>query len=101
MAKLTRLAFIALVAALLGNGTPMVRATDAIRPNIVFILADDLGKEWISCYGAEDVATPHIDALARDGIRFENAWSMPQCTPTRSDTPDGAVSLSSRLDKPL
>lgn len=34
------------------------------QPNILFILLDDLGKEWISCYGAEDIKTPNIDALA-------------------------------------
>ena len=53
------------------------------KPNIVFILLDDLGKEWISCYGAMDIKTPHIDALAEGGTRFENAYCMPQCTPTR------------------
>ena len=53
------------------------------RPNILFIMVDDLGKEWISCYGAEDIQTPHIDQLATNGIRFTNAYSMPQCTPTR------------------
>ena len=53
------------------------------RPNIVLIMADDLGKEWISCYGAEGIETPNIDRLARDGIRFDNAYSMPQCTPSR------------------
>lgn len=53
------------------------------RPNILFILADDLGKEWISAYGAEDIATPNIDQLAKQGILFNNAWSHPQCTPSR------------------
>ena len=53
------------------------------KPNILFIMADDLGPEWISCYGAEDIVTPHIDALAAGGMRFENAYSMPKCTPTR------------------
>ncbi len=55
----------------------------ASRPNIVFIMVDDLGKEWISCYGAEGIQTPNLDALAQGGMRFENAWCMPQCTPTR------------------
>lgn len=53
------------------------------RPNILFILVDDLGKEWVSCYGAEEIETPRIDALAASGVRFTNAYSMPQCTPTR------------------
>ena len=53
------------------------------KPNILFILIDDLGKEWISFHGAELVKTPHIDELARTGMVFENAYSMPQCTPSR------------------
>jgi len=54
------------------------------KPNILFILVDDLGKEWISCYGAEDIKTSNIDALAESGMKFDNAWSMPQCTPSRA-----------------
>lgn len=53
------------------------------KPNIVFIMVDDLGKEWISTYGAEGIQTPNIDKLAVDGMKFENAYCMPQCTPTR------------------
>jgi len=53
------------------------------QPNILFILVDDLGKEWISCYGAEGIKTPAIDKLATMGMEFNNAWCMPQCTPTR------------------
>lgn len=55
----------------------------AQRPNIVFILVDDLGKEWVSAYGAEDISTPNIDALAASGLLFHNAYAMPQCTPSR------------------
>ena len=54
-----------------------------MKPNILLILIDDLGKEWISCYGAEDISTPNIDALATGGMLFHNAYSMPQCTPSR------------------
>ncbi len=57
--------------------------SESQRPNILFILADDLGKEWISAYGAEDISTPNIDELANQGIRFDNVWSDPQCTPSR------------------
>lgn len=53
------------------------------RPNFLFILADDLGKEWLSCYGSETHQTPHIDRLAGSGMRFNNVWAMPLCTPTR------------------
>ena len=51
------------------------------KPNILFIMVDDLGKDWISCYGAEDITTPNIDALANGGMKFHNAYSMPSCTP--------------------
>ena len=53
-------------------------------PNILFIMVDDLGPEWISSYGAELITTPRIDALAAGGMSFQNAYSMPQCTPTRA-----------------
>ena len=46
-------------------------------------MVDDLGKEWISAYGAEGIETPNIDKLAAEGMLFENAYCMPQCTPTR------------------
>ena len=58
-------------------------AAEGRQPNILFILVDDLGKEWISCYGAEGISTPAIDQLAATGMKFNNAWCMPQCTPTR------------------
>ncbi len=53
------------------------------QPNIIFILVDDLGKEWVSCYGSESIETPQIDKLAASGMQFEHVYSMPQCTPTR------------------
>ncbi|MCA9006450.1 MAG: sulfatase-like hydrolase/transferase, partial [Planctomycetaceae bacterium] len=58
-------------------------SAELTQPNILFIMVDDLGKEWISCYGAEDIQTPAIDGLAATGMKFNNAWCMPQCTPTR------------------
>lgn len=65
---------------LLGLLPSMVRAED--RPNIILIMVDDMGRDWVSCYGAEH-ATPHIDRLAQQGVRYETAWCMPICTPTR------------------
>lgn len=53
------------------------------KPNFVIFLVDDMGKEWISAYGADSIHTPEIDRLAERGIKFTNAWSMPQCTPSR------------------
>jgi len=55
------------------------------RPNIVFILADDLGYGDLPCYGRSDLATPAIDRLAREGVRFTHAYANgPECTPTRA-----------------
>ena len=59
------------------------RSSDPERPNILFILVDDLGKEWIPQYGAEDVKTPNLDRLAEQSIIFNRAYSMPQSTPSR------------------
>ncbi|MEZ6071012.1 MAG: sulfatase-like hydrolase/transferase [Pirellulales bacterium] len=53
------------------------------RPNIVVILIDDLGTEWLGCYGGDAALTPRIDALAQSGTRFANFYAMPLCTPTR------------------
>lgn len=61
--------------------TPAPRATR--QPNIILILADDLGVEGINAYGGE-YHTPNIDALARAGVRFDNAHAMPLCTPSRT-----------------
>ena len=56
----------------------------AERPNILFILADDLGWGDLSCYGRPDYRTPNLDRLAQQGMRFTNAYSAaPVCTPTR------------------
>jgi arylsulfatase A-like enzyme len=53
------------------------------KPNIVLIMADDVGCEPIGAYGGQRWKTPHIDALARDGMRFDYCFSMPVCHPTR------------------
>ncbi len=59
-------------------------AAESDRPNIVFIMVDDLGPEWVSCCGADDIKTPVLDRLAAGGMRFTAAYSMPKCTPTRA-----------------
>ena len=57
-------------------------AADA-PPNIVFILADDVGQEVLGCYGGESYPTPHLDELARTGMKFNHCYSMPVCHPSR------------------
>ncbi|HUW18857.1 MAG TPA: sulfatase-like hydrolase/transferase [Sedimentisphaerales bacterium] len=53
------------------------------KPNIVLIMADDLGYECLSCYGSLSYKTPVLDQLARTGMRFDNCHSQPLCTPSR------------------
>jgi arylsulfatase A-like enzyme len=58
-------------------------ASAADHPNILFILADDVGREVLGCYGGVSYATPRIDRLAAEGVRFQHAYAMPMCHPTR------------------
>jgi len=53
------------------------------RPNIILIMADDIGVEGIGCYGGTSYRTPAIDRLAKEGIRFTHAYAQPLCTNTR------------------
>ena len=52
------------------------------KPNFVFILADDLGYSDLGCYGGE-IATPHLDSLAREGLRFTWFYNTARCWPSR------------------
>lgn len=55
------------------------------RPNIIYIMADDLGYADLSCYGRKDYQTPHLDKLASGGMKFLNAYAAASlCTPTRT-----------------
>jgi arylsulfatase A-like enzyme len=57
----------------------------AAQPNIVFILADDFGYGDLSCMGCKDIATPNIDRLAAEGVKFTDFYAnAPVCTPTRA-----------------
>src|SRR5438094_8296577 len=74
------------------------------RPNILFILADDLGYGDLSCYGRPDYQTPNLDHLAKQGVRFLNAYSAsPVCTPTRCAFITGRYPARTRvgLEEPL
>src|SRR2546428_2876282 len=71
-----------LVAVLLVVG-PSLRAAD--RPNVVLILADDLGWADLGCYGSTYHRTPNLDRLASQGMRFTDAYAAaPVCSPTRA-----------------
>jgi len=62
---------------------PVFGATNA-KPNIVYILADDLGFAELGCNGADKYKTPNIDALANSGVRFTHFYTAPLCGPSRS-----------------
>ncbi|MHC4475938.1 MAG: sulfatase-like hydrolase/transferase [Planctomycetota bacterium] len=53
------------------------------KPNIVFIMADDVGQPVLGCYGGTSYKTPNLDKLARTGIRFNHCYSSPVCAPSR------------------
>ena len=52
-------------------------------PNVIVIMADDLGAEGLGCYGSTIYSTPNLDRMAAEGVRFNNAYATPLCTPTR------------------
>lgn len=54
------------------------------KPNIIFILADDLGTGNLGCYGSDNFKTPNLDALAKSGTRFERCYASPLCGPSRA-----------------
>lgn len=53
-----------------------------IKPNVIIIVADDLGYMDVQCYGADKVKTPNIDRLAKEGMKFNNFYSMPSSSPS-------------------
>ena len=69
-----------------------------VRPNIVFILLDDLGYSDIGCYGSSFYETPNIDRLASEGIRFTSAYaSCPVSSPTRASLMTGKYPVNTGI----
>jgi arylsulfatase A-like enzyme len=66
------------------------------KPNVIVILADDLGYGDLSCYGADDIATPNIDRMAVEGAKFSSFYVSAVCSPTRAALMTG--SHSTRVD---
>lgn len=64
-------------------GRPAEAQTAPRKPNIIFILADDIGLGDVSCYGGDTFKTPNIDKLAQTGVRFEYSYAAPLCGPSR------------------
>lgn len=80
----TRTILVAFAAAVLLGCSPAVETTEeAVKPNVILIMADDVGYECFGAYGSEQYSTPNLDRMAADGIRFDYAYSQPLCTPSR------------------
>ena len=73
----------------LALGTALKRSAGAAsesgqtRPNIVFLMADDMGFERVGLYGGKGCHTPNLDRMASEGVRFDYCYAAPICTPTR------------------
>ncbi len=71
--------------ALTGVGSSRLSWAQAVKPNIVFIMADDLGYADVSCYGQRDYTTPNVDRLAIEGVKFTQGYANSAvCSPTRT-----------------
>jgi len=83
-------AILAICFALLGSGVSAAAEPDASsrpgqKPNIIFIMADDLGYAHLGCYGQEKIRTPELDVFAAEGMRFTQCYAgAPVCAPSRS-----------------
>jgi len=74
------------------------------RPNILFIIMDDVGIDQMSIFGyggATPPLTPNINAVARAGVRFRNAWSMPECSPSRAIFFEGRYPLRTNVNSAI
>ncbi|RYZ64745.1 MAG: twin-arginine translocation pathway signal protein, partial [Proteobacteria bacterium] len=79
------------------------RAAAARAPNVVYVMADDLGWADLGCYGREDVRTPNLDRLAREGMKFDHGYAnSPVCSATRTALITGRYQYRLRvgLDEP-
>lgn len=76
-----QLLFILILPLLILSGCK-IRKTEK-QPNIILIMADDMGYECISTYGSQTYSTPVLDSLAANGMKFSNCISQPLCTPSR------------------
>ncbi len=77
---------------------PSAVAAGTSKPNVVLIMADDVGFECFSSYGSREYSTPRLDALAAGGVRFENCHSTPLCTPSRVNLMSGKSNVFNYQD---
>lgn len=87
----------------LASGSPRVEAKQS-SPNILFVIMDDVGIDQMRSFGyggQTPAAMPNIDALAKNGIRFRNNWSMPACSPSRAVFFEGRFPMRSHVNGAL
>lgn len=78
--------------------TAMPLISTAAKSNILLIMADDVGFECFGSYGSQEYTTPRLDALAREGIQFQNCHSNPLCTPSRVNLLSGRSNVFNYQD---
>ena len=79
---------------LLGLSLPLaLLSQESSKPNIILIMADDLGAETLGSYGGESYQTPHLDQLAAEGMRFTHAYATPLCTTSRVQIMTGKYNI--------
>ena len=88
-----RLVFVCLLVLGLSN---FVTAADASRPNILIIFTDDQGYADLACYGNNQIKTPRLDGLAREGTRFTSFYAQTVCGPSRSALLTGRYPIRSK-----
>ena len=78
---------------LLCGALSVLAAPDGTRPNVILIMADDMGYEALSSNGSESCKSPNLDKLAAKGVRFTNCFSNPICTPSRAKIMTGQYNV--------
>lgn len=85
-----RRGFVFFISAIMFSFSSTSQKFPVAKPNVVFIMADDLGYGDLGCYGQEKIITPNIDLLAKEGIRFTQAYGGSSvCAPSRSSLMTG------------
>ena len=85
MCRIIKLGLLAVTLCCLPSITTTMVAAPPVKPNVIFIMADDQGSVDAGCYGATDIKTPAIDSLAASGVRFTQFYSAaPICSPSRA-----------------
>jgi arylsulfatase A len=89
---------IGIAPALVHSGCQAPQANQIELPNVVLIMADDMGYETLGCNGSLEYTTPNLDKLANIGVRFERCYSQPLCTPSRVKIMTGKYNYRNYVD---